>query len=97
VSRRQIVALVVVEHIPTIILSVAAGVGLGLAVFALVEPGLGLGALLGSAVDVPLRLDPLPFAALIVTVAVVAAIGIQLGALLGERLGVAASRAVLAD
>jgi putative ABC transport system permease protein len=97
VSRRQIVALVVVEHIPTIILSVAAGVGLGLAVFALVEPGLGLGALLGSAVDVPLRLDPLPFAALIVTVAVVAAVGIQLAALLGERLGVVAPRAVPAD
>lgn len=97
VSRRQVVALVVVEHVPTIILAVAAGVGLGLAVFVLVEPGLGLGALLGSAFDVPLRLDPLPFVALIVIVAVIAAIGIQLAALLGERLGDAAPRAVPAD
>lgn len=97
VSRREIVALVVVEHVPTIILGVAAGVGLGVAVFVLVEPGLGLGALLGSALDVPLRLDPLPFAALIVAVAVIALIGIQLAALLGERLGVAAPRVVPAD
>jgi putative ABC transport system permease protein len=97
VGRRQIVALVVVEHVPTIVLAVAAGVGLGIAVFALVEPGLGLGALLGSTVDVPLRLDPLPFAALIVSVAVIAVIGIQLAAWLGERLAGAAPRAVPTD
>ena len=97
VSRRQIVALVVVEHVPTIILAVAAGVGLGLAVFGLVEPGLGLGALLGSAVDVPLRIDPLPFAALIAAVAIVAAVGIQLAALLSERSGASAPRVVAAD
>lgn len=97
VSRRQIVAMVVVEHVPTIVLSVAAGVGLGLAVFVLVEPGLGLGALLGSALQVPLRLEPLPFGALIAAVALVAAIGILLAAALADRLGVAARRSAPAD
>ena len=96
-SRRQVAALVVVEHVPTIILAVAAGVGLGLAVFVLVEPGLGLGALLGSTVDVPIRFDPLPFAALIVTVAGVAAIGIQLVASLADRFGIGAPSAMAAD
>jgi putative ABC transport system permease protein len=57
-SRRQGLALIVMEHGPTVVAAFATGVGLGLALFTVLRPGLGLAALVGSSLEVPLSVDP---------------------------------------
>jgi putative ABC transport system permease protein len=79
-SRRQGSALALIEHGPTVLLAFAAGVALGLGLFALLEPGLGLDALVGSGVDVPLTADPRQLGVIFLGVLVIAGIGIGLAA-----------------
>lgn len=79
-SRRQASALALIEHGPTVLLAFAAGVALGLGLFALLEPGLGLDALVGSRVDVPLTADPRQLGLIFLGVLIIAGIGIALAA-----------------
>lgn len=62
------------------VVAFAGGIALGLVLFVLLRPGLGLEGLLGSPVDLPLAVEPVHLAALLVVMAAVIAIGIALGA-----------------
>jgi putative ABC transport system permease protein len=57
-GRAQRFGLPIVEHGPTVVLAVIVGVAFGLAVFVALRPGLGLGAIVGSALDIPLSVGP---------------------------------------
>lgn len=87
-SRRDALGLAVVEHGPTVILAFAAGVGLGLGLFALLEPGLGLDAIVGSRIVVPLTPDPGQLGIIAAGVVAIAVVGIGLAAWM-QRRGVA--------
>jgi putative ABC transport system permease protein len=87
-SRGDAVGLVVIEHGPTVVLAFVAGVALGLGLFVLLEPGLGLDAIVGSRIDVPLTADPQQLALIFASILVIAAIGIGLAAWM-QRRGVA--------
>ncbi len=87
-SRADAVRLVVIEHGPTVILAFVAGVALGLGLFVLLEPGLGLDAIVGSRIAVPLSADPRQMAVIFAGILVIAAIGIGLSAWM-QRRGVA--------
>ncbi len=56
-SNRQVVALVMIEFAPVVVVGVLAGLGLGLALIAFVGPGLGLPAVLGVARLEPVAID----------------------------------------
>ena len=64
---------------------------LGLGLFVLLEPGLGLDALVGSRVEVPLSADPRQLSIILATVLVIAAVGIGLAAWLQRRASPAAA------
>jgi putative ABC transport system permease protein len=84
-SRREALGLAIVEHGPTVLLAFVVGVALGLGLFVLLEPGLGLDALVGSRVEVPLIVDPRQLALVLVGVLVIAAVGIGLAAWMQRR------------
>jgi predicted lysophospholipase L1 biosynthesis ABC-type transport system permease subunit len=84
-TRRQAGWLVVLEHGPTIVFSFAAGAALGLGLFAFVRPGLGLTAILGSPLEVPLTVDPLQLAFVFGSIVAVVVVGLALGTLIQGR------------
>jgi hypothetical protein len=71
-----------------VLLAFGAGVALGLGLFVLLEPGLGLDAIVGSRLDVPLSADPQQLAIIFAGVLAIAAVGIGLAAWM-QRRGVA--------
>ena len=79
-SRRDALGLAIIEHGPTVLLAFVAGVGLGLGLFVLLEPGLGLDALVGSSLQVPLATDARQLALIFGGVLAIATIGIGLAA-----------------
>jgi putative ABC transport system permease protein len=79
-SRRQAWLLTIVEHGPTVLLAFAAGIGLGIGLFVLLEPGLGLDALVGAKVSVPLGADPRQIGLILGVVVAIASVGIGLAA-----------------
>ncbi len=79
-SRRDAAGLAILEHGPTVLIAFLVGVALGLGLFALLEPGLGLDALVGARLEVPLSADPLQLALILGGVLAIAAIGIALAA-----------------
>ncbi len=87
-SRRDALGLAVLEHGPTVVLAFVAGVGLGLGLFALLEPGLGLDAIVGSRIEVPLSADPGQLGIIAAGILAIAAVGIGLAAWM-QRRGVA--------
>ncbi|HLO34598.1 MAG TPA: FtsX-like permease family protein, partial [Candidatus Deferrimicrobium sp.] len=84
-SRRQALGLAIIEHGPTVLFAFIAGVALGLGLFALLEPGLGLDALVGSRVELPLTADPRQLGLILVGVLAIAAVGIGLAAWMQRR------------
>ena len=87
-SRRDALRLAIVEHGPTILIAFLAGVALGLGLFVLLEPGLGLDAIVGSKLDVPLTADPRQLGIIFGGVLAIATVGIGLAAWM-QRRGVA--------
>lgn len=79
-ARRDSVWLTIVEHGPTVMLAVVFGIVLGTATFAALRPGLGLGAIVGSDLDIPLRIGLAQLGPLVLAIVAIVAIGIGLGA-----------------
>jgi putative ABC transport system permease protein len=84
-GRRQAVGLLVVEHGPIVVLAFAAGAALGFGLFVLLRPGLGLEGIIGSPLDVPVRIDLLQVAVLLAGVVVVGGAGLAVGAIIQRR------------
>jgi putative ABC transport system permease protein len=84
-SRRQAVAMTVIEHGPTVLIAFVVGVAFGLGLFALLEPGLGVDALVNARLPVPLTADPAQLAMIFGIVVAIAAVGIGLAAWLQRR------------
>ena len=87
-SRGDALGLAIVEHGPTVILAFFAGVALGLGLFVLLEPGLGLDAIVGSTIAVPVSADPQQLGIIAAGVIAIAVVGIGLAAWM-QRRGVA--------
>lgn len=81
-TGRQAAGLVVVEHGPTVVAAFAAGIGLGLGTFVALRQGLGLDALVGSATEVPLTVDPIQIGLVLAGLAAVVVLGLILGSLM---------------
>ncbi len=84
-TGRQSLALLVGEHGPTTLAAFVAGGLLGVALFALLRPVLGLGTLVGAPVEVPVVLEPAVLLLILVVMTAVVALGLLLGAALQRR------------
>jgi putative ABC transport system permease protein len=96
-STRQAVAMTVIEHGPTVLFAFVVGAALGLGLFAMLEPGLGLDVLVGARVNVPLTPEPAQLALTFVAVLMIAAVGIGLAAWMQRRNGPVAALRVGAE
>jgi putative ABC transport system permease protein len=81
-TRREALGLLIVEHGPTIVVAFVTGVGLGLGLFVLLRPGLGLAALTGAAIDVSVGIEPAQLLVVLTAISLIIAAGIALGAAL---------------
>jgi putative ABC transport system permease protein len=77
-TGRQSFGLVVVEHGPTMIVAFVAGTLLGFGLFVVLRPGLGLGTVVGSPLDIPLSVDPGQLLLLFAAIAGIVAVSIGL-------------------
>ncbi|MEA2518512.1 MAG: putative transport system permease protein [Chloroflexota bacterium] len=92
-SRGDALRLAIVEHGPTVLLAFVAGVALGLGLFIVLQPGLGLDALVGSRLDVPVVAEPRDLAVIGGGLLAIATVGIGLAAWTQRSgIGVAALR-----
>jgi putative ABC transport system permease protein len=82
---RQVMALVLLEHGPVLLVALTVGVALGIGLSWLVQPGLQLEVFTGPGVDVRLRLDPLHLLALGVVPVLIVATAVLAGAWLVQR------------
>jgi putative ABC transport system permease protein len=87
-SGRQSLGLTIVEHLPSVVLAVAAGIGLGIGLAVLLEPGLDLAAFAGRSIPVKLSVDWLTLGVLALALAAVVAVAVLATALVGRRLSV---------
>lgn len=78
-TRRQAIWLTFVEHGPAALIAYVFGVLLGLGLFVFLLPGLGLAAVMGSAVTVPLTIEPVHLALLLAAVLAMVVTGWALG------------------
>jgi putative ABC transport system permease protein len=84
-TGRQTVALTAAEHGPTTLAAFVIGALLGAGLFVLLRPGLGLEALVGSPVDVPLAIDPAALVGILLVMTAVVGVGLLLGVVLQRR------------
>jgi putative ABC transport system permease protein len=84
-TNRQSSALLVLEHGPSTLLALLAGVVLGAGLFVLVRPAVGLDTLVGASVDTPVVLEPAALALVMLSMAAVVGVGLLLGAALQRR------------
>jgi putative ABC transport system permease protein len=87
-SGRQSLGLTIVEHLPSVVLAVAAGIGLGIGLEVLLEPGLDLAAFAGRSIPVKLSVDWLAIGVLALALATVVAVAVLATAVVGRRLSV---------
>ncbi|TAL08162.1 MAG: FtsX-like permease family protein, partial [Chloroflexota bacterium] len=78
-TDRQATGLIVVEHGPTVIVAFVGGVGLGIGLLALLRDGLGIEALVGSAPNVPVGLEPIQLLLVLGGIVGVVVVGLGLG------------------
>ncbi len=81
-SGLQAAGLVVVENGPVVVTACGLGLGLGRVMFSFLRQGLGLEALIGSAVDVPVIIQPAQLAIVLGAIVGVVVLGLALGALM---------------
>src|SRR5262249_6762397 len=79
-ARRAPLGLAIVEHGPTVLIAFVIGVLLGLGLFALLEPGLGMDAIVGARLAVPLTADARALSLILAGTLAIAAVGIGLAA-----------------
>lgn len=84
-SAGQSLRMAILEQVPPIVVAVAAGAGLGLAIVALIGRGLDLGAFAGADIAADLTIDWLLLGLAGAWLVVVAAIGVGIGALAARR------------
>jgi putative ABC transport system permease protein len=84
-SRREALGLALVEHGPTVAIAFAVGVGLGLGLFIMVEPALGLQAIVGSDLPIPLAFGLGEIGLIMAAIVAISAVGIGIGAFVQER------------
>ncbi|HEY3333778.1 MAG TPA: FtsX-like permease family protein [Candidatus Limnocylindrales bacterium] len=84
-TGRQTLILTVAEHGPTTIAAFLLGAALGIGLFVLLRDALGVAALVGSPVSVPLVLEPLPLLLILLAISVVVGVGLLLGVALQRR------------
>jgi putative ABC transport system permease protein len=88
-SRRQSIGLSVVEHLPSVVLAVLVGIGLGVGLAVLLEPGLDLQAFAGRTIPVALTVDWRAVALLALGLAGVVAVAVLATAAIGRRMSIA--------
>lgn len=91
VGRRQALGLSVVEHGPTVALAIVAGIVLGLGSFIGLRESLGLGAIMGSSIEVPLEVGLDRLLILVVAIGVVVAAAFGLAAIIQREPAAAAA------
>jgi hypothetical protein len=84
-TGRQAFELVLAEHGPTTLVAFLFGGLLGVLLFVALRPALGLAALVGSPVDVPVVIEALPLALILLAMVVVVGVGLVLGVVLQRR------------
>ncbi len=84
-SAGQTLRMAILEQVPPIVVAVAAGAGLGLAIVALIGRGLDLGAFAGADISADLTIDWLLLGIAGAWLVVVSAIGVGIGALAARR------------
>ena len=84
-TGRQSVWLTIGEHGPAVAVALMVGAALGLGLFVAIRSGLGLGAVIGSDVDVPLTADPARLAAVAALSLGAVAIGVAAAAVFAWR------------
>ncbi len=80
-TRSESLWLTVVEHGPTVTLAIGFGIILGTGTFEALRPGLGLGAIVGSDLDVPVRVGLEQLGLLAAVIILIVGLGVGLGAL----------------
>ena len=90
-SRREALALDVVEHAPTVIVAFVVGVLLGAGTFLLLRDGLGIDAIVGWPTQVATAVDPVTLLGIFLGVTVIVAIGILAAARIAGRVSPAAA------
>ena len=81
-TRREAFGLIAVEHGPTIAVAFAVGSVLGLALFGLLREALGVGALVGTDVDIGVSIDVAQLGVVLAAIVLIVALGMVLGAAL---------------
>ncbi len=81
-TRREVFALNIVEHGPTILVAAVIGTALGLGLFALLRDALGLTKLIGTSVDVNVGIGVGQLSVVFLSIVIIVAVGIGLGATL---------------
>ncbi len=84
-SRAQSVQMIVAEHGPTVAVAFVVGALLGIGLYAAVGPALGTDAIVGSAVAVPLAVEPAHLAAILAVVVFIVAVGMAVAAVIQRR------------
>ena len=78
-GRRQAIGLTIVEHGPTVLVAILLGIAFGLATFLALQPGLGLGAIVGSALTIPIDLSAARFGPLVVAIVAIVSLAMAVG------------------
>ena len=84
-TGRQSAWLTIGEHGPAVAVALVVGAALGFGLFAALRSGLGLGAVIGSDVDVPLTVDPARLAAVVALSLGAMAVGVTVATVVAWR------------
>jgi putative ABC transport system permease protein len=87
-TGRQSIGLTVVEHLPSVLLAALVGIGLGIGLAVLLEPGLDLSAFAGQTIPVSLNVDWVAVALLALALAGVVTVAVLVTAALARRMSV---------
>ncbi|HET8586284.1 MAG TPA: FtsX-like permease family protein, partial [Candidatus Limnocylindria bacterium] len=87
-SGRQSIGLTVMEHLPSVLLAMLVGIGLGIGLAVLLEPGLDLRAFAGQTIPVSLSVDWVAVALLALGLAGVVTVAVLATAALARRMSV---------